>query len=56
MTNTPAYFHQAFFAVGQKINYSGFAGVVVRHYCEGMWEIRLSNGLACVSGAHIQVR
>jgi hypothetical protein len=52
---TPAYFQADFFKAGQHITYSGFSGVVVRHYSEGMWEVRLPGGVACVSGAHIQV-
>ena len=53
MQTTPNYWNPSHFAVGQKVTYSGFSGVIVRHYAEGMWEVRLPGGLACVSGAHI---
>lgn len=49
----PAYFNPSHFAIGQRIVYSDFKGTIVRHYAEGMWEIRLPGGVACVSGAHI---
>ena len=49
----PSYFNPTHFAVGQAINYGGFRGVVVRHYFEGMWEIRLPGGPTCVSGAEL---
>ncbi|NGX96332.1 MAG: hypothetical protein G4V63_14280 [Candidatus Afipia apatlaquensis] len=52
MTN-PAYFKPDHFKAGQHITYSGFAGTIVRHYHEGMWEVRLPGGVSCVSGAHI---
>jgi len=50
---TPEYFQADFFKAGQRITYAGFAGVVVRHYSDGMWEVRLPGGVTCVSGAHI---
>lgn len=50
----PAYFNPSYFSAGQRIEYSGFTGSIIRHYCEGMWEIRLPGGVACVSGAHIK--
>jgi len=52
MTN-PAYFNPEFFKRGEKVTYSGFPGTVVRHYSEGMWEVRLSSGIACVTGADL---
>ena len=53
MTNAPAYFNEDHFKVGQKVTYEGFEAVIVRHYYEGMWEIRVPGGLTCVSGAYI---
>ena len=50
MTNQ---FNQSQFTVGQAVTYNGFSGVIVRHYHEGMWEVRLPGGLVCVSGANI---
>jgi hypothetical protein len=49
----PDYFNPAHFAVGQAVTYSGFRGTIVRHYADGMWEVRLQGGITCVSGAHI---
>lgn len=46
----PAYFNNDFFSAGEKVTYSGFDAVVIRHYAEGMWEIRLWHGCVCVSG------
>ena len=49
----PAYFNPEFFKCGDKVTYSGFSGTVVRHYSEGMWEVRLPGGIACVTGADL---
>lgn len=49
----PAYWNKSHFTVGQKVTYGEFAGAIVRHYYEGMWEVRLPGGVACVSGAHL---
>ena len=50
---TPDYFNPKHFAVGQAVTYSGFRGVIVRHYSGGMWEVRLSSGVGCFSGADL---
>ena len=34
---------------GDKVTTSGFPGVVVRMYSEGMVEVRLASGLVCVA-------
>ena len=47
------YFNPAHFTKGQAVIYSGFRGTIVRHYSEGMWEVRLPGGIVCVSGAHL---
>lgn len=49
----PAYFNPTHFAAGQAVIYAGFRGSIVRHYLEGMWEVRLPGGVACVSGADL---
>jgi hypothetical protein len=38
----------ATFKAGQKVTTSGFPGIVVRMYSEGMVEVRLGSGLVCV--------
>jgi len=38
---------------GQKVTTSGFAGTIVRQYCDGMWEVRLNRGIVCVSESDI---
>lgn len=43
----PAYFNPNCFKQGQKVFYGDFKAVVVRHYYEGMWEIRVSGGVVC---------
>ena len=43
-------------APGQAVTYGEFPATIVRHYHEGMWEIRLPGGLACVTGADILAR
>lgn len=52
----PAYFNPAYFKPGQHVRYGGFAATIVRYYCEGMWEVRLPGGAACVSGADLTAR
>lgn len=54
MTNAPAHWNPSQFAVGQKVMYGEFEATVIRHYHEGMWEIRLPGGGACVSGASLR--
>lgn len=49
----PSYFNPNHFAVGQAVMHGEFRGVIVRHYHEGMWEVRLPGGVVCVSGARI---
>ena len=50
----PGYFNPKHFAIGQRVRYAGFPATIVRHYFEGMWEIRTPGGVACVSGSHIE--
>lgn len=35
---------------GQRGTYSGFAATVVRHYANGMYEVRVPGGVTCISG------
>jgi len=49
----PEYFNHNNFKPGQKVICNGFEGTIIRHYYEGMWEVKLPGGLACVSGASI---
>jgi hypothetical protein len=37
------------FTQGQSVTYCGFAASIVRHYANGMWEIRVPGGVTCVS-------
>ena len=50
----PAYNSPDHFQVGEAVTLSGFAGNISRHYCEGMWEVRLDRGVVCVSGTDIK--
>lgn len=36
---------------GQRGTYSGFGASVVRHYCNGMYEVRVPGGTACISAS-----
>jgi|JI10StandDraft_1071094.scaffolds.fasta_scaffold1206609_2 hypothetical protein len=53
MTTKPAYWNPKHFARGQRVKYGEFDAVIERHYHEGMWEVRLPGGSACVSGANL---
>jgi hypothetical protein len=33
---------------GDAVTYSGFHGAIIRHYYNGMFEVRLTGGVACV--------
>lgn len=52
--NKPAYFDSNFFQRGEKVTYGEFPATVIRHYSEGMWEVRLPGGVACVSGSDLR--
>ena len=39
---------------GDAVEYSGFEGSVVRHYHNGMFEVRLPGGVACVDGSNLK--
>jgi len=39
---------------GDRVIYSGFEGVVVRHYHNGMFEVRLPGGVSCVGEYELQ--
>jgi len=39
------------FNVGQRGTYSGFSATVLRHYRNGMYEVRVPGGVACISGS-----
>lgn len=54
MNNAPAYFDPNHFAKGQRVMHGDFEAVIVRHYYEGMWEIRMSSGMTCVSGSYLK--
>jgi hypothetical protein len=49
----PAYWSPDFFKQGDRVKYGEIEGSIVRHYYEGMWEVRLPGGVACVSGADL---
>lgn len=49
----PAYWNPHHFHRGQSVKYGDHVGVIERHYHEGMWDIRLPGGPACVSGANL---
>lgn len=53
MSNEPGYWNPEFFKQGEKVAYGEFEASIVRHYSEGMWEIRLPGGVTCVSGADL---
>jgi len=38
---------------GDKVTYSGFAATVVRHFRNGMYEIRLASGETVVDARHL---
>jgi hypothetical protein len=50
----PDYFNPDHFAKGESVSYGDFKGSIVRHYYEGMWEVRLPGGIACVSGSQLR--
>lgn len=54
MKTFPAYLDPNHFAKGQRVAYGEFEAVIVRHYHEGMWEIRMSSGMTCVSGSYLK--
>lgn len=41
------------FKPGQQVTYGEFQATVIRHYHEGMWEIRVPGGITCVSAADL---
>lgn len=49
----PVYWNKDHFKPGQHVKYGEFDAVIVRHYHEGMWEIRVPGGVTCVSGADL---
>ena len=51
--SAPDHWRPDFFTPGQAVHYGEWEGTVVRHYHQGMWEVRLAGGLACVSGADL---
>lgn len=53
-TARPDYWYPAHFQPGQRVYCGEFLGSVVRHYCDGMWEIRLPGGVVCVSGSDLR--
>ena len=52
--NRPSYWYPNHFKPGQRVMYGEFEATISRHYYEGMWEIRLDSGGACVSGANLK--
>lgn len=50
----PEYFQADAFAQDQKVRYGDLIVTVKEHYTEGMWNVRLPGGEACVSGAELQ--
>lgn len=53
--SVPFYFNPTAFYPGQEVMYGEFKARIRRHYYEGMWEICLPGGVACVSGANLKV-
>lgn len=53
MNNKPEYWNPEFFQQGEAVMYGEFKASIVRHYSEGMWEIRVPGGVTCVSGADL---
>lgn len=51
---TPAYFDPNHFKRGQLVQYGEFEATIEGHYAEGLWNIRLPGGSACVSGANLK--
>ena len=49
----PDYWSPTHFFRGQRVMYGEFEAVVIGHYSEGMWDVRLPGGPACVTGAHL---
>jgi hypothetical protein len=45
----------AIFTPGTRVTYSGFPGSIVRHYSEGMFEVRLSRGTICVTASDLRL-
>lgn len=41
---------------GTKVTANGYDGAIVRQYSEGMWEVRLPGGVACIPDCDIQER
>lgn len=52
----PPYFNPNHFAPGDRVMYGELVATIIRHYCEGMWEIRVPGGPICVSGAWLMRR
>lgn len=53
MNDMPEYWSPEFFKKGEKVMYGEFKATIVSHYSEGMLEIRMPSGVACVTGAHL---
>lgn len=53
-TGRPAYWNPNHFTAGQRVKHGEFTATIIRHYYEGMWEVRLPGGPSCVSGAELQ--
>lgn len=53
-TTRPDYWNPEHFKPGQPVMYGFDRGTVQGHYAEGMWNIRLPGGPACVSGADLK--
>lgn len=43
------------FFPGQRVKYGEFEAVIVRHYFETMWEIRVPGGITCVGQHELEV-
>lgn len=54
MSTLPDYFNPSHFRVGQPVMYGEFCGTVSCYYGDGMWDVRLPGGPACVSGSDIK--
>ena len=51
----PAYWNPGHFRRGDKVKCGDYIATIIRYYYDGMWEVRLPGGEACVSGERLQI-
>ncbi|AVS68144.1 hypothetical protein C8245_22985 [Paracidovorax avenae] len=42
------------FVQGDEVQHGDYRGTIVRHYYDGMWEVRFPGGVACVPGTELK--